>query len=184
MKNVVLKYGLIAGVLIAAMFSITLPLCMNGTIDFSNAEWLGYSSMVLAYLAVFVGIRTYRERHSGGTITFGRAFKVGILITLVCSLFYVVAWQIVFWGFIPDFGDRYAAFVIDKLRESGASATVIAAEQEKMAEFMRLYKNPLFNIGITFMEVFPVGLVVTLISAAILRKAGPTDSPATSVVAA
>src|SRR5687767_16012022 len=90
------------------MTAIMLPLCMNGTIDLRYSEIIGYSTMVLSFIMVFIGIRTYRE-NAGGMITFGKAFKVGILITLIACAVYVVAWEIVYYNFIPDFADRYAA---------------------------------------------------------------------------
>ena len=173
MKRIVLTFGLISGAILGAMTSIILPLCMSGILDFDQSEIIGYTSMVLSFAMVFFGIRTYREREGGGRITFGRAFKVGILITLVTCAVYVVAWEIVYWGFIPDFDARYAEFVISEARESGVPAAEIAETEREMAEFRELYKNPLFNIGITFLEVFPVGLIVTLVCAAILRRREP-----------
>ncbi|HEV7240423.1 MAG TPA: DUF4199 domain-containing protein [Thermoanaerobaculia bacterium] len=184
MKNIVLTYGLIAGGILAAMTAIMVPLCMNGTFDFSYSEIVGYSTMILAYMAVFLGIRNYREKIGGGAITFGRAFKVGILITLITSAVYVIGWEIVYWNFIPDFGDKFAAYSLEKMRADGASAAALAEAQTKMVRFKELYKNPLFNVGMTFVEVFPVGLIVTLVSAAILRKKSPsTPAPAAAAIA-
>jgi hypothetical protein len=160
---------------------VTLTLCMNGTMDFSNSEVVGYTSMVIAFLAVFFGIRSYRESAGGGSITFGRAFKVGILITLIACAMYVISWEIIYFNFLPDFADKYAAFSLDKMRAHGASATEIAEATQKMNDFKKLYANPLFNIAVTFMEVFPVGLIVTLVSAGILRRKPAPGAPATAV---
>ena len=183
MKNTVIRYGLISGVILAILTAILVPFCMNRAIASPYAEILGYSAMLLSYVAVFFGIRSFRDRHNAGEISFGKAFKVGILITLMTSAVYVVGWEIVYWGFIPDFGEKYAAASIERLREKGADAETIARETEKMAQFQKLYKNPLFNVGITFAEVFPVGLIVTLVSAAILRRA-PGGGEAARAVAA
>jgi hypothetical protein len=169
MKRLVWKMGLISGVILAAMVAAMVPACMNGKADFENAEIVGYTSMVLAFALVFFGIRSYRESQ-GGAISFGKAFQVGILIVLVACAFYVTAWEIVYWGFIPDFDQKYAEFYLAKLQRDGVSPEKLTAERAKMAQFQVMYKNPLYNAGITFMEVFPVGLVVTLVSAAILRK--------------
>src|SRR6185503_15842993 len=170
MKPIVLKHGLIAGGILVAMFAITLPLTMNGIIDFAHdGEILGYTSMVLAFLLVFFGIRAYRDE-IGGAITFGKAFQVGILITLLTCAIYVVTWEIVYWGFIPDFLDKYNARSLAELRASGDTEAALREAQAQMAQLAKLYANPLFNIGFTFLEPFPVGLVVTLVSAAILRK--------------
>lgn len=184
MKKIVLVFGLISGGILAAMTAIFLPLSMSGVIDFDQQEIIGYSSMVLAFLLVFFGIRSYRENLGGGAISFGKAFRVGILITLVTCVVYVVAWEIVYYGFIPDFGDRYAAYTIEKMRNEGATVAAIAEMERKTARFRELYKNPLFNVGITFMEVFPVGLIVTLVSAAILRRKRSPGAPSTAAATA
>lgn len=173
MKKTVLKYGAIAAAVVGVLAAIVTPLCMNGNVDPSNMQLIGYTMMVLAFIAVFFGIRSYRDQQGGGTITFGRAFKVGILITLIACAVYVIGWQIVYWGFMPDFGDKYAAYTIKKLEAEGATPAAIAEARTRMAEFAELYRNPLFNIGITFIEIFPVGFIVTLVSAAILRRKAP-----------
>ena len=183
MKKIVLTFGLISGGILAAMMAWMVPACMNGHVDLTTSALLGYTTMVLAFLAVFFGIRSYRDKTGDGTITFGRAFKVGILITLVACAIYVTAWEIIYFNFVPDFADKYAALSLDKMRASGASAAEIAEAEKKMADFKRLYPNPLFNIGMTFLEIFPVGLIVTLVSAAILRrKPTPGIRPATVAV--
>ena len=86
---------------------------------------------------------------------------------------YVIAWEIVYWGFIPDFGDKFAAITLEKMKANGATPEAMVKAEAEMARFKELYKNPLFNVGITFLEIFPVGLIVTLVSAAILRKKAP-----------
>lgn len=181
MKRIVLIFGLISGAVIAATMAITVPLCLNGALDHSLI--LGYTMMVLAFLLVFFGIRSYRENVNGGTITFGRAFTVGILITLITCAVYVTVWEIVYFNFVPDFEDRYAALMIEKARTDGASDAEIAKVAKEMADFKQMYKNPLINIGMTFMEIFPVGLIVTLVSAAILRRRTPAAPTAAEAVA-
>ena len=169
MSRLVWKYGLIAGVIVGGLMSISVPLHMNGIVDFTGGLILGYGSMILAFLAVFFGIRAYRDSR-GGAISFGKAFQVGVLIALVGCAVYVTAWEIVYWGFMPDFGDKYAAMTLQTMKEKGEASDKIAAAEKEMEEFKVNYKNPLFNVGMTFMEVFPVGLVMTLVSAAILRR--------------
>lgn len=170
MQSIVLKHALIAGGILVVAFAATLPFGIH-------SEVVGYTSMVLAFLLVFFGIRAYREE-LGGSIGFGKAFQVGILITLVVCAIYVVSWEIVYWGFWPDFLDQYNAHALAKLRASGATEAAIQAAQAQMAKFAQLYKNPLFNVGMTFVEIFPVGLIVTLVSAAILRRRQAPGAPA------
>lgn len=173
MKRLVLRYGLISGVILATLTITMVILCLDGTMDMEHSQVLGYTMMALAYIAVFFGIRSYRDHHNGGTITFGRAFKVGILITLVTCAVYVIGWEIVYWGFLPDFGDKYAAYTLNKMAENGAAPAAIAEARANMEKFKELYRNPFFNVGVTFMEIFPLGLIITLVSAGILRRKTP-----------
>src|SRR2546421_5830325 len=118
MKKVVIVFGLISGGISSALMFLTLPLLNNGTINFKNGEVIGYSAIFLSFLLVFFGIRSYRQNH-GGTITFGRAFAVGILITLISSLFYVASWEILYFKFLPDFVDKCAVHEVAKLKAKG-----------------------------------------------------------------
>jgi predicted ABC-type exoprotein transport system permease subunit len=183
MKRIVLRSGLVSGVILIALSAVMLPLCMNGTIDFDHSELLGYSAMVLAFLMVFFGIRSYRDNVAGGTIGFGKAFQVGMLITLVTCAMYVIAWEITYFNFYPDFLDQYSAHVLDKMRAAGESEAAIQETTAQMATMAKYYDNILFNSAITFMEVFPVGLIVTLVSAGILRRKPRQDAPEAAVAA-
>ena len=173
MKKTVLTYGLISGAILGILASIQMPLVMNGTIDMKYGHLFGYSVMILSFIPIFLGVRSYRDNQGGGTITFGKAFQVGILTALITCAVYVIGWQIMFYGFMPDFGDKYAAFHLEQLEAGGLSAADLAKETAKMEKFKIWYRNPLFNMGMTFLEVFPVGLIVTLVSAAILRRKTP-----------
>ena len=96
---------------------------------------------------------------------------------------YVIAWEIVYFNFYPDFLDQYSAHVLAKMRAAGESEAAIREKAAEMAKFAKLYANPLFNVAVTFMEVFPVGLIVTLVSAAILRRRPREGAPAAAVPA-
>ena len=169
MKRTVLIFGLISGAISSAMMFLTLPLIDRGTINFDNGEVIGYTAIFLSFLLVFFGIRSYRTNH-GGTITFGRAFAVGILITLISCVFYAVSWEILYSNFMPDFTEKYAAHAIAKMRAKGADDAKIIATQKQMDQLKRLYDNPLTNVAVTMIEPFPIGLIVTLVSAGILRR--------------
>jgi hypothetical protein len=177
MKKVVLVFGLISGAASSAMMFLTLPLINRGVLKHSLV--IGYTAIFLSFLLVFFGIRSYRE-NAGGTISFGRAMAVGLLITLISCAFYVGSWEIIYFKLMPDFVDNYAARSIDEMREKGATEAAIAAKKIEMEKMKALYDNPLINAAVTFIEPFPVGLIVTLVSAAILRKRNP---PAVSGVA-
>jgi hypothetical protein len=168
MKKTVLTFGLISGGMSAAMMLATLPFLHK--IGQGKGLIIGYTTMVLAGLLVFFGIRTYRDNVSGGTLTFARGFVVGILITLISNFFYVATWEFINYKFMPDFAEKYAAQMVERAKSSGASQQKIDQTVREAEQFRRNYHNPVYNIGMTFLEVFPVFLLITLLSAAILRR--------------
>jgi hypothetical protein len=176
MKRVVLVFGLISGAISSAMMFLTLPFIRSGAVNNANGEIIGYTAIFLSFLLVFFGIRSYRQ-NAGGTISFGRATAVGLLITLISCAFYVASWEIIYFKLMPDFVDKYAARTIDAMREKGATEAAIAAKMKEMEKMKAMYNNPLINAAVTFIEPFPVGLIVTLVSAAILRKRNPPAVP-------
>jgi uncharacterized membrane protein (UPF0136 family) len=168
MKKTVLTFGLISGTVSSAMLLLSLPLIDR--IGFENGMILGYTTIVASFLLVFFGIRSYRDQTPGGTLTFGRAFQVGILITLISCACYVATWEIVYFKLKPGFTEKYAAYALEQVRKSGASAEEIAATERQMQEFKVQYDKVWVNAAYTFMEPFPVGLLVTVISAFALRR--------------
>ena len=168
MKKVVLTFGLIAGAILSGMMLVTLP--FHESIGFERGEIIGYSTMVLAFLLVFFGVRSYRDNVSGGTVSFGRAFGVGALIVVVASVCYVATWEVIYFKLAPDFGTKFQEYQIDKMRAQGATEQAIARKQLEMAEFRELYQNPVINAAITLVEPLPVGLVLALVSAGVLSR--------------
>jgi ethanolamine transporter EutH len=169
MKKIVIVCGLIAGGIVSAMMLITMAIYKSSG-DFDNGMIYGYASMLLAFSLIFVGIKNYRDKYNNGIISFGKAFKIGILITLIASSIYVIVWLIDYYFFIPDFGEKYAAHMLEKLKASGASEIEIAKQTKEMASFSTMYKNPFFNALMTYVEIIPVGLIITLISSLILKR--------------
>ena len=168
MKKTVLTFGLIAGVIISVLMGGSLLLADK--IGTGHSMALGYTIMVASFLLVYFGIRSYRDNVLGGQISFGRAFACGILITLITSVCYVAMWEILYFNFMPHFMDSYFAAQIHKVQISGLDPATTAAQVAAIQHSQQLYQNPLVNMVYTFMEPLPVGLLVTLISAAILRR--------------
>ena len=166
MKKTILTFGLISGVLVSLMMSLTVPFQDK----LGHSYVIGYTTIVLSLLLSYFGIRSYRDNVANGHITFGKAFLVGLSITVISCLCYVVTWEIIYFNFMPDFMDKYGAQVLQKMQASGATAAAIQEKSEELNKLKVMYKNPLFNAAMTFIEPFPVGLVITLISAAVLRK--------------
>lgn len=172
MKKTVLVFGLLSGGLSALLMVLTVP--FMDRIGFDRGLVVGYTAMVVSFLFVYFGIRSYRDTVAGGQLSFGRGVAVGLLITVVSCACYVVAWQVLYYNFIPDFFDKYTAHAIEQLRASGASPAAIDQKAREMADFKTMYDNPLVNAAFTFIEPFPVGLAITLISAGLLRRTSAT----------
>jgi len=167
MKKIVWTFGLISGAVMALFMVATVPFVGgHGAAD----AIVGYAGMVGAFLLVYFGVRTYRDNVLGGTISFGRAFSVGILIAAISSLCYVATWEVIYYKFMPDFYTKYGESMVDEARKSGKSEAEVAKVQADMDTMAQRVKNPLFVTVTTFVEPFPVGLVIALVSAGVLRR--------------
>lgn len=172
MKKNILVYGLISGIVVSVLMlaSVNYYSHCEGSVDYNTSMLIGYASMLVAFSLVFVGIRNYRDKFNDGIISFGKAFKIGLFIVLIGSTIYVAAWLVDYFYFVPDFMDKYAAQMVEELKANGASQADIDAKTAEMTSFINNYKKPLFNAMMTYMEILPVGLVVTIISSLILRR--------------
>jgi hypothetical protein len=178
MQKSILIHGIIAGIIVSALMLFTINYISHceGNVDYDKSLLIGYASMLVALSLVFVGIRNYRDKYNGGAISFGIAFKCGMMIVLIASTIYVIAWMIDYFFFIPDFMEKYSAHMIEELKASGASQAEIDRQTEEMDDFSRMYKNPFFNAMMTYAEILPVGIIVTLISSLILKRKTVNDN--------
>jgi hypothetical protein len=168
MKKTILTFGVIGGVLSSLLMIGTTPFLHK--ISSTTGLIVGYTSIVASFLLVYFGIRSYRDNVGGGQISFGRGFAVGICITLITCVFYVVTWEIIYFQFMPHIMDNYGLDTIAKMKAAGVNAAVVQAKVDEIRKTQEMLKNPLFNAATTFLEPFPVGLVITLLSAAVLRR--------------
>jgi hypothetical protein len=175
MKKNVLTFGLISGLIMSVLMGGSLLLA-DKIGSGHNSLVLGYTIMVASFLLIYFGIRNYRDNNLAGQISFGRAFACGILITLISSVCYVLMWEFLYFNFMPHFMDGYFAAQIHKLQSSGLDPATTAARVAAIQHSQQLYQNPLVNMAYTLMEPLPVGLLITLISAALLRRRAPTSS--------
>lgn len=169
MRKVVLTFGLLGGAVMSAVQLGSLP--FTDEIG-DKGVLLGYTAMVMAFLMVYFGVRSYRDQVLGGRISFGRALLVGGLISLVASACYVATWEFIYFqlDYGAEFTAQYARMTLDRLRESGASEARLAAAAQEMAAFAAKYDRPLYNTAITLLEPLPVGLLFTLASALMLSR--------------
>jgi len=177
MKKNIWVCGLIGGV-IAASWGVASAGALSDSLSLHTRLVLGYASMIVAFSLIFVAVKNYRDNDSHGIITFGKAFKIGLLITLIASTVYVIVWMIDYSYFNPNYGDKYQAQVLAELKASGASAAEIQRQGAQMAVTMAKYKaSPTFRAMFSYLEIVPVGIVISLIAAIILKN-NPKPAPA------
>ena len=182
MKKTVWTFGLIAGGILSAMMLITIPFAHSMAYDKSLV--IGYTTMVLAFLLTFFGVRSYRENVGGGTVSFGRALAVGTLISLIASVCYVATWELLYFKLAPDYAANMESFMVDHAKSSGGSPEEIQKKVADAQTMARRLQNPAFNAAMTFVEPLPVGLVFALVSAGVLsrKRRGATARAAVPVV--
>lgn len=170
MQRLILTYGLIAGAIIGGMLLITMPLYNSGTLNFDNGELLGYSTMTIAFALIFFGVKSYRDKELNGVISFGKAVKLGLLITLVASIVYALCWEIAYSQYGDSFTQKMAEHYMNDLKAEGASEADLAKAKADFESFGEMYKNPVIRFCLTLLEPSPVGVLLTLITAALVRR--------------
>jgi hypothetical protein len=175
MKRNVLVFGLISGLLISVFTVCTMAWCYQKG-NSGGSMVMGFSAMILALSLMFVAVKNYRDKYNGGFVSFGKALQIGLLISLIASAMYTISWAIEYHYFMPDWLDKYNAHSIKALKNSGAGPAEIAEKTKEILAMSNLYKNPLYFVFFTFIEIFPVGVIVSLITALILKRSNKAHS--------
>ncbi len=170
MKKTILVCGLIAGLIAASFFIGTMLIGYKVDEMFENGMIYGYTLMILAFSLIFVGTKITRDKYNNGVISFGKAFLTGFYISLIASTVYVIVWLIDYHFFIPDFVEKYSQYTLNKLQASGATATAIATQKAELEQFKQLYSNLFFTALVTYAEILPLGILVSLVSAFSLKR--------------
>ena len=176
MGRIVLVFGLISGAIAAGLMWILIAVQNSGKVDIENGMVFGYATMIIALSLVFFGVKSYRD-NNGGHITFLKGLQVGILISLICGVCYAASWELYYRGSGQEFLQKYTAHNLDKMKQDGASDAEIEKARADAEKFMEIYENFFVRFGFTLMEILPVGIIVTLISAALLRKREVLQAP-------
>lgn len=177
MTRIILTYGLISGLVIMVVDIIAITLTSNSS-EVGLGAWLGYLVMLVALSSILVGVKQHRDQALGGVIRFRTAFLMGLGIALLASLAYVAMWEVYLAATHYTFMDKYVAAELAAKRAAGVTGAAYAKAVAEMDEMRRGYANPIIRLGETFLEIFPVGLLVALASAALLRN--PRFLPARS----
>lgn len=169
MKRNIWILGLILGAALSFNIFFAVYMCYNKP-EFDGNAIVGFAVMIVVFSLTFFRIRNFRDKQLHGVITFGNALKTGALIVLVASTLYVLVWLFCYYLFVPDFIDKYIAHALNQAAREGASVSELASKTQEMEKFRGMYRNPIMVILLTYMEVLPVGLVVALVSAFVLKR--------------
>ena len=169
MKSFVVKFGFISGAISAALLFLTFVL-LRGPWLFENGAFVGYAGMVLSFSIIYIGVRSYRDQVGNGLVSFGKAFQAGLLMAIISCCCYTLVWLMINHFLYPNFADDYLQYEMNHLRQSGATEAILQQKLKMMEEYKTMTANPFVNALITFTEPLPVGFIVALLSAAILRK--------------
>lgn len=171
MLKTALIYGAASGVFIIGVLLLGITAAGGaGNNHLLSSEWLGYLVMVVALSMIFLAVRDYRNKRLGGVIKFLPAFGMGVLIAAIAGVFYVISWEIYLAATNYAFMDNYITQIIEARRAAGVTGAELEAQIAELNSMKEAYANPLFRLPMTFAEIFPVGLLIALISAAILRN--------------
>jgi len=168
MKKAVWKYGLLSGLALAVMLALTVPFEHH-----TSARWgmaVGYTIMVLSFLIVFVGVKHYRDVECEGAITFGRAFVAGVLMMLISCACYVATWEVLVATVEKNFAHDYTVSMMKRAQNSGLRGAALEAKMAEIRKFEVTYSNPVYRMAMTLLEPLPVGIVMALVTAGMLRR--------------
>jgi len=170
MKKTVLIFGLTAGIIVSVWLSVSMFIFSG---DYENMELnmaIGFLGMLIAFAFIFVGIKNYRDKMNNGIVSFGKAFAIGFFIALIASLFYVATWAVVYNNFMPDFMEKYSAQMIEQYQSQNLPAAELQAKVDEIKAAAEDYKNPVYFTMWTLMEILPLGIIVSLIAALVLKR--------------
>lgn len=168
MKKIVINYGGLSGIITAVL--MTVAWVFSDSIGFQYGMLVGYATMILSMSVMYFAMAAYRDKIGNGRISFGKAIQIGLLIGLISSIFYVATWAIVYHTLMPDFFDKYAAYITGEMAKNGKSPEAIHKQMEEMKAYKAGYKNPVMFVVYTFVEPLPAVIVVSLVSALIIKK--------------
>lgn len=140
-------------------------MCVGGIdVSMTTGMAIGYLTMLIGLTTVFLAVKRRRDVDQGGVIRFWPAFGLGLAISVVAAIVYALAWEMT----LAMIG--YDAFVerMIAMMSEGTSSAREAAETRDF--FMRDYRDPLVRFPMSISEMLPVGILVSLVSAALLRN--------------
>ena len=168
MPKIAITYGILSGTI--TIMTLILGLMISEGGSFLSSELFGYLTMLVALSMIFIGIKRYRDQELGGVIRFLPAFAMGLAIAAIAGVIYTLVWELYSISTDYAFIDSYVNSAIEAKRAAGLSGDGLAQEIAKLEELRADYDKFYIRMPMTFLEIFPVGLVIALFSAALLRN--------------
>lgn len=172
MKRTTFLLSLAGGAFVSIFMVIMIKYC-NAQHAITNML-ITYTAMIIAFSVIFVAVRKARDSN-GGVITFGKAFGIGLTITLITSTIYAAAWLIYSHFFIPDFIDKYTDHLIQQLKASHLPPQELKEKIDQANRDRAFYGSFLGKSIEPYMEILPVGLIVSVIAALTLKRNGAKE---------
>jgi len=170
MLKKILVHGLVAGLIAGASMFVFTVATSGRPPSPAYGMAIGYLTMLIALSVVFVAVKRHRDRALGGVIPFWTAFGIGLAISVVAGVVYVLVWEATLAITRIDFAAEYGRMLVEQQKAEGLSGAALAAFEAEMERFRTDYADPLYRLPMTFAEIFPVGVLVSLVSAALLRN--------------
>ena len=175
MKRVIKVFGLISGAICIVM--MVLSSIFRDQIGWERGMIVGYTSMILSLGVIFFAVQSYKNNAGNGYVSFGKAFRIGLWITLISSAIYAGTWLVIYYNTKPNIMEQYYVHMVEKMKADGASQAELAKAAKDKEWGMKIFENPVTNFLWAFIfEPLPIGLIISLITAALLRsKKKPAD---------
>jgi amino acid transporter len=176
MKRTITVFGLISGLVLGIFLAIiTITTAGSEHNSMAYSMYFGYAMMLAAFSVIFVAIKNYRDKHLDGHISFGKGFSIGLGITVIACVLYTITWMILLETVLPDFMDKYIAAELSQLQKAGKSAVEIQQHAAEMEGYRKMYSTWYGRALMTFIEPFPVGLLISAIAALVMMKRKPKN---------
>ena len=168
MQKIALTYGILSGTIVIVTMILGLVVSDGGS--FLSSELFGYLTMLIALSMIFIAIKRYRDQELGGVIRFLPAFAMGLAVAVIAGVMYTLIWELYSMSNGYAFIDSYVNSAIEAKKAAGLSGEKLAQEIAALEEMRANYGKFYIRMPMTFMEIFPVGLIIAILSAAILRN--------------
>tara|TARA_Y100000782_G_scaffold115534_1_gene159603 strand:- start:4639 stop:5190 length:552 start_codon:yes stop_codon:yes gene_type:complete len=174
MRNSILKFGALgSAIMVIALIASTQLMSVENSDNYGIGEVIGFSSMILSFITILLAIREVRAKNNDGSMTFGKGLSIGLLVSLMVSAVYVITWMIYLEVSDSNFIEEYSQAQIEKVQQNDELSTLEKEEQiDAQQQMVVYYQNPAFRVGITFMEIFPIGLLFSLLYALVMMRKG------------